>query len=239
MIKAGIEFARQNERKTATGLILTDASGREWRKLHGCYSRSEGKVLNVYSPLSTAATTAPWYAKWRLVASRAGRHAQPVLTNTIPPDVPTDDRCWERAMVWAADHARIVATVFHAGAEDIDAAVGQWRGDTARAPAASWYHWPDLIESSIELAGLLKRLAAIKEPAGPVETVAAVEDACQSSRKGPLTKAESKTKRIQMIAMVSQHPTLQDDPTELAKQFGVHRTTVDRWLEQFRRKANL
>jgi hypothetical protein len=53
-------------------------------------------------------------------------------------------------------------------------------------------------------------------------------------RKPKPSKEESKGKQIAMIAKLSEHPTLQDHPEDLAAMFQVDVSTVRRWLNRFR-----
>lgn len=54
-------------------------------------------------------------------------------------------------------------------------------------------------------------------------------------RKPKPTRQESKGKQIAMIAKISEHPTLQDHPEDLAAMFQVDVSTVRRWLDKFRK----
>jgi hypothetical protein len=49
-------------------------------------------------------------------------------------------------------------------------------------------------------------------------------------KRGRLNKQESEAKRTAMLAMIRQHPSLKDDPEQLAENVGVSESTIRRWL---------
>ncbi len=51
-------------------------------------------------------------------------------------------------------------------------------------------------------------------------------------RRGRLEKTTAETLRVEMLAKLFKHPSLKDDPRELALQTGVSERTIRRWLER-------
>ncbi len=55
-------------------------------------------------------------------------------------------------------------------------------------------------------------------------------------RFGRLNKIESDTKRFELLAACSKHPTLMNDYRKLARDFGISKDTCRRWLNDFNKK---
>ena len=55
-------------------------------------------------------------------------------------------------------------------------------------------------------------------------------------RAGRLSKEDGEAKQAYMLALIRQHPTLKDDPGELARLVGVSESTIRRWLEDEEQK---
>lgn len=51
-------------------------------------------------------------------------------------------------------------------------------------------------------------------------------------RRGRLPADEKKTRYMYMLALLTEHPTLKDDPKKLARQMGMHESTVRRWIDE-------
>lgn len=50
-------------------------------------------------------------------------------------------------------------------------------------------------------------------------------------RRGRMPKHDAEAKRVAMLALIVQHPTLKNDPKKLASEIGASESSVRRWLQ--------
>jgi len=101
----------------------------------------------------------------------------------------------------------------------------------------------DIQSSRLKLIAILRAWSRVIQSIQPEVPISIESDAPKhppsepKKRKSGPTKEQSEAKQYQMLCMISEHPTLQDKPQQLADSLGVHRTTVDRWLRAFEERT--
>ncbi len=78
----------------------------------------------------------------------------------------------------------------------------------------------------------IQRLSSETAGGGDTAPSETALDPNATKRRGRLPKGESAAKRAEMLATLSQHPTLKDDVAKLANMVGVSESTARRWLEE-------